>query len=183
MKDHYKILGLLKEADEVVIKAAYKALAQKYHPDKHPGEKAEYNKFKSEINEAYAVIGFKHKRKDYDLKWARSAQKGKSQKPREDSAPSKEDSKHHGGDAHKDHEHNHHTKEKNAEHEHEHILKKLHSNQMDEYQLIELFEKVFSLKIQISSGYINNYSYTKDDKVHIVNFEKIKLDLINHLTQ
>jgi len=54
---------------------------------------------------------------------------------------------------------------------------------MDEYQLIDLFESIFSLKVEISSGYINNYSYIKDDKRHIVNFEKIKLELITHLTK
>jgi len=36
MKDLYQVLGLLHTAENEVIKAAYKALAQKYHPDRHP---------------------------------------------------------------------------------------------------------------------------------------------------
>ena len=34
-KDYYKILGVLDNAEDIVIKAAYRALAQKYHPDKN----------------------------------------------------------------------------------------------------------------------------------------------------
>ena len=202
MKDYYQVLGLLPSADEVVIKAAYKALAQKFHPDKHPGEKAEYNKVMSELNEAYAVIGFKHKRKDYDLKWAKANSKP-SKYTREENSSSgdtahshKKEHQHadhrahdHGSDDGSsgkyehtyDHDDRSHQKGKNSEFDS--ILKKLHENQMDEYQLINLFEKTFSLKVEISSGYINNYSYTKDDKMHVVNFEKIKLELINHLTK
>ena len=41
MKNHYKTLGLLHDVEEVVIKAAYKALAQKYHPDRHLSNKVE----------------------------------------------------------------------------------------------------------------------------------------------
>jgi DnaJ-class molecular chaperone len=37
-KNYYETLGLTKEADEMVIKAAYKVLAQKYHPDKSNSE-------------------------------------------------------------------------------------------------------------------------------------------------
>jgi DnaJ-class molecular chaperone len=33
-KNFYETLGLLNDVDDVVIKAAYRALAQKYHPDR-----------------------------------------------------------------------------------------------------------------------------------------------------
>jgi curved DNA-binding protein CbpA len=36
-KDYYAILGLTPSAEEVVIRAAYKALAQRYHPDRTKG--------------------------------------------------------------------------------------------------------------------------------------------------
>ena len=39
MKTHYEVLGLLPSAEDVVVKAAYKALAQKFHPDKHKNNK------------------------------------------------------------------------------------------------------------------------------------------------
>ncbi len=174
MKDHYQVLGLLREADEVVIKAAYKALAQKYHPDKHPKDKAEHNKIMGELNEAYAVLGFKNKRKEYDLKWEKSTVKTKPHKAKPEPSPTPRH-------APKESPHKSHAQASSAEFEG--ILKKLYENQVDEYQLINLFESIFSLKVEISSGYINNYSYMKDDKRHIVNFEKIKLELISHLTK
>jgi curved DNA-binding protein CbpA len=189
MKDHYQVLGVLKEVDDVVIKAAYKALAQKYHPDKHPEQKAEYNRIMSELNEAFSVLGFKHKRKEYDLKWSKTQVKAKPAKAKAEPAPHK-NNPHPPQSTESEHSHRHESKEtestkqaKASKAEFEEILKKLEQNQIDEYQLINLFETTFSLKIEISSGYINNYSYMKDDKRHIVNFEKIKLELINHWTK
>lgn len=34
MKDYYATLGVTPQAEDVVIKAAYRALAQRYHPDR-----------------------------------------------------------------------------------------------------------------------------------------------------
>lgn len=48
----YKVLGVDKEADELVVKAAWKALAKRYHPDKAGGSA---EKMKA-INEAYSQI-------------------------------------------------------------------------------------------------------------------------------
>jgi molecular chaperone DnaJ len=60
-KDYYNILGVTKTASADEIKAAFRKLAHKHHPDK--GGSAE--KFK-EINEAYQVVGNKEKREQYD---------------------------------------------------------------------------------------------------------------------
>jgi DnaJ-class molecular chaperone len=65
-KDYYRILGVLDDAEDIVIRAAYKALAQRYHPDKWTGNKDEANKRMSEINEAYGVLSDSAKRKQYD---------------------------------------------------------------------------------------------------------------------
>jgi curved DNA-binding protein CbpA len=62
----YQILGVLDDAEDVVIRAAYKALAQRYHPDKWTGNKEEANRRMQEINEAYEVLSDAIKRKKYD---------------------------------------------------------------------------------------------------------------------
>jgi len=65
-KDYYRILGVLDDAEDIVIRAAYKVLAQKYHPDKWKGDKAEATRRMSDINEAYGVLSDTEKRKQYD---------------------------------------------------------------------------------------------------------------------
>ncbi len=66
MKDYYSALGVSKDADEVVIRAAYKALAQKYHPDKvTPELRSSYTGRMAEINEAYEFLAEGIKRKSY----------------------------------------------------------------------------------------------------------------------
>jgi curved DNA-binding protein len=65
-KDYYKILGVSKNASDAELKKAYRTLAMKYHPD-HTGEdKQAETKFK-QVNEAYAVLSDKEKRKQYDM--------------------------------------------------------------------------------------------------------------------
>lgn len=53
-KDYYAVLGVLPSAEEVVIRAAYKALAQRYHPDRHQGHEAESSRKMADLNEAYS---------------------------------------------------------------------------------------------------------------------------------
>jgi curved DNA-binding protein CbpA len=60
--DYYNILGVITSAENAVIKAAYRALAKIYHPDKnnHGNEKIK------EINTAYEVLSDPIKRAEYD---------------------------------------------------------------------------------------------------------------------
>lgn len=64
-KDYYAILGVDKKAAEKEIKAAYRRLARKYHPDVNPNDREATEKFK-EINEAYQVLSDPAKRSRYD---------------------------------------------------------------------------------------------------------------------
>ena len=66
MKDYYRILGVLDDAEDIIIKAAYRALAQRYHPDKWSGDQAEATKRMTDINEAYSELSDASKRKKYD---------------------------------------------------------------------------------------------------------------------
>jgi len=63
-KDYYKILGVEPSADEKTIKAAYRKLARKYHPDvsKEPNAEAHFK----EANEAYDALSSPEKRAEYD---------------------------------------------------------------------------------------------------------------------
>jgi len=63
-KDYYKILGVSRAAGADEIKAAYRKMARKYHPDVSKELDAE-TKFK-EVNEAHEVLKDPEKRAQYD---------------------------------------------------------------------------------------------------------------------
>ena len=62
---HYENLKVARIAPPEVIRAAYKALSQKYHPDKNPGdEKAA--RIMAILNTAYSTLSDPHRRKEHD---------------------------------------------------------------------------------------------------------------------
>lgn len=65
-EDYYQILGVDRKATPGEIKKIYRKLAQKYHPDKAKGNKAEAEARFKQISEAYAVLSNAEKRKAYD---------------------------------------------------------------------------------------------------------------------
>ncbi|MDR2091872.1 MAG: molecular chaperone DnaJ [Azoarcus sp.] len=64
-KDYYDILGVNRDANDDIIKKAYRKLAMKYHPDRNPDSKEAEDKFK-EAKEAYEVLSDAKKRDAYD---------------------------------------------------------------------------------------------------------------------
>lgn len=64
-KDPYEILAVGKDANDAEIKAAYRKLAKKYHPDLNPGNKDADAKFK-ELNAANDILSDKDKRAAFD---------------------------------------------------------------------------------------------------------------------
>jgi curved DNA-binding protein len=63
--DYYKILGVGKNATQDEIKAAYRKLARKLHPDVNPNDKEAHKRFQ-QVNEANEVLSDPEKRKKYD---------------------------------------------------------------------------------------------------------------------
>jgi len=62
---HYDNLKVSRMAPQEVIRAAYKALSQKYHPDKNPGdEKAA--RIMAIVNSAYGTLADPQRRKEHD---------------------------------------------------------------------------------------------------------------------
>ncbi|MBM5458572.1 J domain-containing protein [Pseudomonas sp. P66] len=66
MRTHYHNLQVQEGADPAVIKASYKALAQRYHPDRNPDNPDESARIFRIITEAYEVLSDPAKRLKYD---------------------------------------------------------------------------------------------------------------------
>ncbi|HEV2954012.1 MAG TPA: DnaJ domain-containing protein, partial [Candidatus Dormibacteraeota bacterium] len=63
--DYYGVLGVARSASEKEIKAAFRKLARKHHPDVNQGDKVAEARFK-EITEAHDVLSDPAKRRLYD---------------------------------------------------------------------------------------------------------------------
>lgn len=76
MKDYYRILEISPSASFEVIKASYRALAKKYHPDTQASSNME--KTMADINEAYETLSNSQSRKEYDQQYSRFINSTKS---------------------------------------------------------------------------------------------------------
>lgn len=63
-QNHYETLGVSPNAEDIVIRASYRALAQKYHPDKSTDPMASVKM--TGLNAAYVVLSDSQKRLRYD---------------------------------------------------------------------------------------------------------------------
>lgn len=152
MQDHYKTLGLLSTADDVVIKAAFKALAQKYHPDKYKGDSKYAQRIMADLNAAHAALKTKALRQAYDTKW--SAYIAKNSKK---SAPPTKQEKHNE------------------------LIQKIKRNALDEVGVITLFEELFGCEVKVQAGWINSYSTVIEKSTVTLDFVSMKKKIIDHL--
>ncbi|XP_065830984.1 chaperone protein DnaJ-like [Oscarella lobularis] len=65
-KDYYTVLELTPKATQSQIKASYKDLSFKWHPDRNRGNETEAQARFTDVNEAYNVLGNYDLRKNYD---------------------------------------------------------------------------------------------------------------------
>ena len=64
-RDYYEVLNVAKSASASELKAAYRKMALKFHPDRNPGDAEAEANFK-EASEAYEVLSDDNKRQLYD---------------------------------------------------------------------------------------------------------------------
>ncbi|WP_159590681.1 DnaJ C-terminal domain-containing protein [Chelativorans xinjiangense] len=65
MKNPYEVLGVQKGAPAKDIKAAYRRLAKKYHPDQRPDDPRAKERF-AEVGQAYEILGNEKTRQAFD---------------------------------------------------------------------------------------------------------------------
>jgi molecular chaperone DnaJ len=64
-RDYYEVLGVQRGCSDADLKASFRKLAMKFHPDRNPGDTDCEHQFK-ELNEAYEVLKDPDKRAAYD---------------------------------------------------------------------------------------------------------------------
>ena len=62
-QDHYAVLGVAPTAEPEVIRAAYRVLAQRHHPDRNTNADGSAM---VRLNQAYAVLSCPHRRAEFD---------------------------------------------------------------------------------------------------------------------
>ncbi|MEW9807015.1 DnaJ C-terminal domain-containing protein [Mesorhizobium sp. ZMM04-5] len=65
MRDPYEVLGVAKSASAKDIKAAYRKLAKKHHPDQNPDDAKAKDRF-AQANQAYEILGDEKNRAAFD---------------------------------------------------------------------------------------------------------------------
>jgi DnaJ-class molecular chaperone len=65
MQDPYRILNVSREAGPAAIKAAYRELAKRLHPDRNPGDAGAEQRFK-QVTQAYELLRDPEKRAQFD---------------------------------------------------------------------------------------------------------------------
>jgi curved DNA-binding protein CbpA len=194
----YQILGLDPKAEDVVIKAAFKALAQKYHPDKAKGNKDEATQLMVRLNTAYQTLMDANSRLKYDQKLEQlnksrntSTQSTVKPQPSEhtNKQPSRQSNPHH---AHQHESKHHHSNTHDHKGSQTHnakskgrfdveLIDKILSNQVDEIEMVNLFEKLYQTSLIIHHGFANTYSFIKEGQRYKHDFSSLKKVILHKL--
>lgn len=70
LRTHYDNLKVARDAPDIVIRAAYKSLSQRFHPDKNPGDERAV-RIMAIINRSYEILSDPQKRREHDAWIAR----------------------------------------------------------------------------------------------------------------
>uniref|UniRef100_A0A914EMV8 J domain-containing protein n=1 Tax=Acrobeloides nanus TaxID=290746 RepID=A0A914EMV8_9BILA len=65
-QDHYKTLGVSRDATQKEIKAAFYDLSKKYHPDTNPDDREKATEMFNKVAHAYEILGSADKKEIYD---------------------------------------------------------------------------------------------------------------------
>lgn len=80
MRTHYDNLHVSEKASPEVIRGAYKALAQKWHPDRHPDQREKAERYFKIITRAFEVLSDPKARAEYDA-WLTAQRSAKQSEP------------------------------------------------------------------------------------------------------
>lgn len=81
MRTHYDNLKIAEDAPDEVVRAAYRALSQRFHPDKNQGA-ANAHRIMQIINDAYGVLSDPVRRREYDEYIVRAREAARRDVPR-----------------------------------------------------------------------------------------------------
>jgi curved DNA-binding protein CbpA len=84
--DHYVVLGVAPDAEDVVIKAAFKAMMLRCHPDTNSGNPKAAEQARK-LNAAYAVLRDPHLRAEFDRQRAERSRNAKREQPKSNERP------------------------------------------------------------------------------------------------
>ena len=87
-ESYYELLQVQPTADVEVIRAAYRSLARRYHPDQNPSPSAEATT--KRLNEAWEILSDPAKRAEYDGQFAAGSSSRPVPPPRPPNRPTQE---------------------------------------------------------------------------------------------
>jgi curved DNA-binding protein CbpA len=168
MKTYYEVLGLIKGADDVVVKAAYRALVQKYHPDKQKFSPYECHHMMTQINAAYGVLGNKNKRKLYDEYLKGGHLNNKSEPKAEPKKPAKPNPM---------------QEVDEPVIRAQELVNQLSQNALDEIAVLKLFEEYFECSVRINNNWVNSYTVILNGIRQNLDYLALKKKLIQKISE